>query len=158
MTVAVWRIAVEAPTYAANDLSGMGARLTGGRWNNIGTPVVYCAANIALATIETLHYIKFGSLPYNRYLVRIDIPDDVWAAGQILAPLPGGWDAVPAGLTSMAAGDAWIASGVSALLRVPSVIVPDEDNVLINPQHPDTAVITATTIKRWMYDPRFFKR
>lgn len=90
--------------------------------------------------------------------MRIDIPDAVWAACQILAPLPGGWDAVPAGLTSIAAGVAWIASGASALLRVPSVIVPDEDNVLINPQHPDTAALTATTIKRWLYDPRFFKR
>ena len=157
MTAVVWRIAMEAPAYAANDLSGMGARLTGGRWNSKGTPVVYCAVNIALAALETVHYLK-GRGPFNRYLVRIEIPDEVWTTCQVLAPLPGGWDAVPAGLSSIAAGDAWIASGASALLSVPSVIVPDEDNVLINPQHPDTAAMTATTIKRWIYDPRFFKR
>ncbi|MDR7051494.1 RES domain-containing protein [Duganella sp. 3397] len=156
MTVAVWRIAVEAASYTANDLSGTGARLTGGRWNSRGTPVVYCAVNIALATIETVQYLKVGGLPYNRYLVRIDIADDVWNACTVLAPLPGGWDAIPAGLSARAAGDAWIASGASALLRVPSVMVPDEDNILINPQHPDAAAITATTLKRWLYDPRLF--
>jgi RES domain-containing protein len=156
MTTAVWRIAMEAPDHAANDLSGTGASLTGGRWNSVGMPVVYCAINISLATLETVLYFKGGG-PFNRYLVRIDIPDDVWAACQVLAPLPGGWDAVPPGISARTAGDAWIASGSSALLRVPSVIVPEEDNVLINPQHGDAAAIHATTVKRWIYDPRFFE-
>jgi RES domain-containing protein len=156
MTVAVWRIAVEAPAYAANDVSGTGAKVTGGRWNSKGTPVVYCATNIALATLETVHYLQTGGLPYNRFLVRIDVPDAVWDARQVLAPLPGGWDAIPAGLASRSAGDAWIRSGTSALLLVPSVVVPDEYNVLVNPVHADASTVTATTIRRWLYDPRFF--
>ncbi len=156
MTVPIWRIAVEAPAYAADDLSGTGAKLTGGRWNSKGTPVVYCATNIALATLETVHYLRSGGLPFNRYLVRVDIPDAVWDARQVLAPLPGGWDAIPAGLTARAAGDAWIAAGRAALLLVPSVIVPDEFNVLVNPRHGDAALIVATTVRRWLYDPRFF--
>ncbi|MCE3605400.1 RES family NAD+ phosphorylase [Massilia sp. P8910] len=156
MTACVWRIAVEAPAWTANDLSGTGAKLSGGRWNSPGTPMIYCATTIALATLETVVYLGTGSLPLNRFLVRIDIPDSVWAARSVLDPLPGGWDAVPAGLTSRAAGDAWAASASSALLMVPSVIVPDEFNVLINPLHADVALITATTIKRWIYDPRFF--
>lgn len=156
MTVPAWRIAVEAPTYAANDLSGSGAKTTGGRWNGKGTPVVYCATNIALATLETVHYLRNGTLPFNRYLVRIDVPDAVWNARQVLDPLPGGWDAIPAGLAARTAGDAWIASGASALLLVPSVIVPDEYNMLINPLHGDAAAIVATTLRRWTYDPRFF--
>jgi RES domain-containing protein len=133
MSVAIWRIAVEAPAYAANDLSGTGARMTGGRWNGKGTPVVYCATNIALATLETVHYLRNGGLPFNRYLVRIEVPDTVWDARQLLDPLPGGSDAIPAGLSARTAGEAWIALGTSALLLVPSVIVPDEYNVLINP-------------------------
>lgn len=156
MTVAVWRIAVEAPAYTANDLSGMGAKLTGGRWNSIGTPVLYCASSIALATLETVHYLRAGGLPFNRYLVRVDIPDALWRARQTLDPLPGGWDAIPAGATARAAGDAWIASNSAALLLVPSVLVPDGSNVLVNPRHPDAAGIVATTVKRWHYDPRFF--
>ena len=147
MSVAIWRIAVEAPTYAANDLTGNGAKITGGRWNSAGTSMVYCASNISLATLETVHYLRNGGLPFNRFLVRIDVPDDVWMARQILDPLPGGWDAIPAGLTARSAGNAWVGSAASALLVVPSVIVPLEHNVLINPLHPEAAGITATTIR-----------
>lgn len=156
MTVSVWRIAVEAPGYTADDLSGTGARITGGRWNSQGVPVAYCASNIALATLETVHYLQSGGLPFNRFLVRIDIPEAVWQARMAPDPLPGGWDAIPAGLAARRAGDAWIASGASALLLVPSVIVPDECNILINPAHADAGAIVATTLKRWTYDPRFF--
>ncbi|UGQ48872.1 RES family NAD+ phosphorylase [Massilia endophytica] len=154
--VPVWRISVEAPTYPANDLTGTGAKLTGGRWNSKGTHVVYCAANIALATLETVHYLRGGTLPYDRYLVRVDIPDAVWEKRTVLDPLPGGWDAIPAGVTASMAGDAWIASNAAALLQVPSVIVPDEYNILINPAHANSASIVATTVRKWIYDPRFF--
>ncbi|MES2160089.1 MAG: RES family NAD+ phosphorylase [Pseudomonadota bacterium] len=156
MTVSLWRIAVEAPHYKANDLTGAGAKISGGRWNSVGTPLIYSATNIALATIETVLHIRNGGLPFNRFLVRIDVPDGVWNTRLVLNPLPGGWDAVPCGMTSRTTGDAWAASSSSALLLVPSVSVPDEYNVLINPRHPDVVSITATTIKRWIYDPRFF--
>jgi RES domain-containing protein len=156
LSVAVWRIAVEAPAYAANDMTGSGAKSSGGRWNSVGTPVIYCASSIALAALETLSAIRTGSLPFNRYLVRIDVPDEVWARQEMLNPLPGGWDAVPSGMTSRKAGDEWATSKRSALLIVPSVIVPDEHNVLINPSHADALKITATTIRKWIYDPRFF--
>lgn len=152
----LWRIAVETPAYPASDLSGTGARITGGRWNSKGAPVVYCSTSIALATLETVHYLRGGGLPFNRYLVRIAIPDVVWNARQVLDPFPGGWDAIPAGLSGKRAGDGWIAAGKSALLLVPSVIVPDEYNVLLNPRHADAAAITASTVRRWSYDPRFF--
>lgn len=156
MTVRLWRIAVEAPGYQADDLSGAGAKITGGRWNSAGTPLIYSATNIALAVIETVLHSRSGGLPFNRYLVELDIPDDVWAARVVLDPLPGGWDAIPSGMTSRTTGDNWAASNSSALLLVPSVSVPEEYNVLINPLHPATASITATTIKRWNHDPRFF--
>jgi RES domain-containing protein len=156
MTVAIWRIAADASTYPANDMSGTGAKNSGGRWNSKGMPVLYCSSNIALATLETVLYLHTGALPFNRFLVRIDIPDDIWDARQILNPPPGGWDAIPAGITARSTGDAWIGSGATALLLVPSVIVPDEYNILINPAHADAANITATTMKRWVYDPRLF--
>lgn len=156
MMVPLWRISVEAPNYPANDMSGTGAKISGGRWNSVGTPVIYCSTNIALATLETVLYLCAGGLPFNRFLVRIDIPDAVWRARTVLDPLPAGWDAVPSGLTSSMTGDAWAASAASALLLVPSVIVPDEQTVLINPLHADSTTIIATTIRRWIYDPRFF--
>ena len=156
MTTVLWRIAVEAPVYVANDLSGAGAKITGGRWNSVGTPMLYCSANIALATLETLGFLRTGSLPFNRYLVRIELPDAVWEQREVLSPLPMGWDAVPSGLTSRMAGDRWSASRRTPLLAVPSVIVPDEFNVLINPLHPAVADVVATSVRRWAYDPRFF--
>lgn len=60
VTVALWRIAVEAPGYTAADLGGTGPRVSGGRWNSPGTAVVYCSANIALATLETLGHLRSG--------------------------------------------------------------------------------------------------
>jgi RES domain-containing protein len=152
----IWRIAVEPARHAANDLSGNGAKITGGRWNSTGTPMIYGSANIALATLETVISLRNGKLPFNRYLVEIKVPDAVWATRKILDPLPGGWDAMPWGLTGKLTGDAWVRSAASALLMVPSVMVPEEFNVLINPLHADAANIAAQTLKRWHYDPRFF--
>ena len=148
MTVALWRIAATTPKYVADDISGTGAKNTGGRWNSVGMAVTYCSENIALAVHETVVNLRSGGLPLNRYLVRVDVPDDVWTARQVLTP-PVGWDALPTGMISMQAGDAWLQSKASALLVLPSVIVPEESNVLINPLHPDAARIVATALRKW---------
>ena len=100
-----------------------------------------------------------GGLPLNRYLVEVTIPDALWASAQMesATSLPIGWDAEPAGRTSIEFGTNWIRSGTAALLVVPSVIVPEELNVLINPQHSDSARITAAKVRKWLYDPRLTK-
>lgn len=155
MTEALWRIAATTSKYVSDDMSGTGAKNTGGRWNPAGMAVTYSSENIALAVHETVVHLRSGGVPLNRYLVRIDVPDDVWAARQVLTP-PVGWDALPAGMISMQAGEAWLLTKVSALLVVPSVIVPEESNVLINPLHSDAARIVATALRKWHYDPRYF--
>lgn len=154
----VWRIATDTPDFVADDLTGTGARLAGGRWNRPGQPVLYCAASPALACLETLVHLGTGSLPMNRYLVAIDIPDAVWAtrAVEILASLPVGWDAVPTGKVSLDFGDAWLSARREAVLVLPSAIVPEDEIILINPQHPDAVALTATKIRKWLYDPRLF--
>lgn len=156
MSRTAWRIATDTPSYEADDLTGAGAKATGGRWNSPGLPVVYTSRTRALACLETVVHLGAGGLPLNRYLVRLDIPDAVWADAREETPasLPVGWDAEPAGRASIAFGSAWIRSGSSALLIVPSVIVPEELNVLINPRHPDSAQISAAKVRRWLYDPR----
>ena len=118
---------------------------------------MYASQNIALAALETVAHLRAASLPFNRYLIRFDIPADVWNRRIILDPLPAAWDALPVGLASLNAGDGWVREGRSALLQVPSVIVPDEFNVLINPMHPDVPKISAVNLRRWEFDPRFFK-
>lgn len=156
MSVALWRIATDTPGYTSDDLSGEGARRTGGRWNSKGNAAVYTSKTVALACLETLVHLNAGVLPLNRYLVRIDISDKVWAARTVFAAvdLPVGWDAVPHGKVSVDAGDDWLAAGEAALLEIPSVIVPEEANVVINPTHRSSAGLVVTKLRRWSYDPR----
>jgi RES domain-containing protein len=154
--VRAWRIAVDAPDYGADDVSGAGAFKSGGRWNRPGRAVLYCADSPALACLETLAHLAVGSLPLNRYLVAIDVPDAVWKAREHHAPatLPVGWDAIPTGKVSLDFGDAWLDSRRTCVLRVPSSIVPEDGVILIDPAHPDAAAITAAKLRKWLYDPR----
>ena len=95
------------------------------------------------------------ALPLNRYLVRIDVPAALWAARTVFdADQHVGWDALPAGRASIAWGTAWAAQGGSLLAQVPSVIVPEEHNLLINPAHPQAGKLRVAKLRRWLYDPR----
>ena len=156
MSLQLWRIAVDAREYEAHDLSGKGAEKSGGRWNRPGMPAVYCATNISLACLETIVHLGAGGLPLNRTLVRIDVPDALWAARsrRTVGDLSIGWDAVPESKASLDIGDAWLKGLASALLEVPSAIVSEEPIVLINPRHPDAPQVTALKVRRWSYDGR----
>lgn len=154
--ITLWRIGVDAPAYEAHDLGGKGAERSGGRWNRPGRPLVYASTSIALACLETVVHLGGGDLPLNRYLVRIDVPGEVWTRRIVREShdLPLGWDAVPEGKVSLDLGDAWLRGLDSALLVVPSAIVPEEANVLINPVHPQAATLQAMKRRRWLYDGR----
>ncbi len=156
MTQRVWRICADTLAYKADDMSGGGAKATGGRWNSPGLAIIYASSSIALACLETFVHLNSGGLPLNRYLIALDIPKSVWSAAHVETPtsLPVGWDAEPASMTSTHFGSDWLKSCASAVLAVPSVIVPEETNVLINPEHPDAARITAAMVRKWLYDPR----
>ncbi|MBP9803363.1 MAG: RES family NAD+ phosphorylase [Candidatus Accumulibacter sp.] len=156
MSVALWRIAVAARSIAATDLSGRGAEHTGGCWNSVGRPVVYASTRISLACLETVVHLNAGGLPLNRVLVRIDVPDEVWVARQSLwgTSRADGWHAVPAASASVDAGNAWLDGLASSLLLVPSAIVPEEFNVLLNPRQVDAAGVMATVVRPWSYDGR----
>lgn len=150
----IWRIAADTPAWTADDISGAGAKATGGRWNAPGVAMVYASETIALACLETLVHFKSGGLPFNRFLVRIDIPDAVWRGAEVFAERVG-WDALPAGKVSIDYGTQWAKAGRSALVRVPSMVVPEEFNVLVNPLHADAAGLNVTKVRKWLYDPRF---
>lgn len=152
----LWRIASDSRNYTADDVTGAGAKATGGRWNRQGNAMLYTATNISLAVLETFVHIKIGGLPLNRYLVRFDVPDAVWQDARDCRTPPIGWDAVPEGMVSLDEGDNWLRQNASALMVVPSVIVPDEFNVLVNPAHPDMSRIGVVKLKKWQYDQRMF--
>jgi RES domain-containing protein len=155
----LWRIGADAPTYEAHDLSGKGAEKDGGRWNPVGMAAVYTSTTRALACLETVVHFNAGGLPLNRYLVQVEVPDDLWGKAVAVDPatLPLGWDAAPPGKVSLDLGEAWLKERASVLLVVPSVIVPEERNVLINPLHPDAHRVAAQKVRKWTYDPRLLK-
>ncbi len=160
MSRTVWRIAADTPSYEADDLTGAGAKATGGRWNPRGAAVVYASGSVALACLETMVHLDAGGLPFNRFLVAVEIDDDVWSSArrETADSLKLGWDAEPAGRVSLAFGADWVRSAASAVLIVPSAIVPEEANILLNPTHPDAARLTARKVRRWLYDPRLTTR
>ncbi len=152
-----WRIAAETRSYSANDLSGRGAAASPGRWNDRGDAVVYAAETRSLSVLETAAHIDPCGFPQNRFLVEIRIPDELWAERERTdaARLNPAWAAIPCGMASVEHGSAWLLSRRSLLLLVPSVIVPEEAVVLINPAHPDARRVSATVIRKFEYDLLF---
>jgi RES domain-containing protein len=155
--VILWRIATETRTFAARDLTGAGAALNPGRWNEHGQAAVYTAPSVALAVLETAAHVDTGGLPLNRFLVQIRVPDDVWAARESLdvTRLPPEWASIPAGRASVATGSAWINSVRTLVLVVPSVIVPEESAAIINPAHHDARRLEARVSRAFEYDKLF---
>ncbi len=149
----LWRIAAETRRYAAIDLSGKGAALRPGRWNDDGQLVVYTALTPALAVLETVAHIDDAGLPLNRFLVRIQVAEPVWRQREELHvdELPTSWSAIPAGRASVEIGSKWLAAGASPILLVPSVIVPEERVALV-PAHPSARSIVAQAVRRFVIE------
>jgi RES domain-containing protein len=155
----LWRIGTDTLDYMTDDASGKGAETTGGRWNHKGTALLYTSASAALACLETLVHLNAGGLPLNRYLVQIRVPGTIWTKRTVFNKNAHiGWDAIPAGKVSIAWGTNWAKSLASLCAVVPSVIVPDENKVLINPRHADATKLTITKVGKWTYDARLSRR
>jgi RES domain-containing protein len=131
--VRVWRL-TRAP-FAGTPFDGVGPARGGGRWNSRGTYVAYAASSRALAILEVLVHINREQAPTDYVFIEAEIPDD---AIEILdvTTLPKGWQGEPPLASLRATGDGWVRSNGALALRVPSVVVPEEANFLINPGHP----------------------
>ncbi len=145
----LYRLDVRAK--AAQAFSGEGGLHGAARWHSLGTRLVYTSSSVALACLETLVHMQTLRHSEERWLFTIDVPDR-WV--EELRPLPKGWDSEPATVASRAAGDQWIAAQRSVALQVPSVIVPVEQNALINPRHPRFRLDWVKKPVRFRYDPR----
>lgn len=130
---------------------GAGAAVRGGRWNPPGAPVIYAAATQSLAMLERL--VQGADLG-GTVLVEAEVPEDL-AFDDLLRSPPPGWADVGSP-SARAAGAAWLAAARTALLRVPSVVVPREANWVINPAHPDTARIRVGPAEELAWDQRLF--
>ena len=155
MTLRAWRIVKRK--HSKDAFSGEGARQFGGRWNSPGVPVVYTAEHASLAVLEILVHLQHAPLLQNYVLFRVDFEEAI--VGPLdQSALPRNWRAYPAPLTLRAIGDQWVADGQSAVLRVPSAIVPLERLFLLNPQHADFPRITVGRPQPFSFDARLLKQ
>ena len=141
----VWRLCRAG--HAA--LDGEGAFLYGGRWNSPGTRLVYTSRHLSLAILEILVHTGPDNLPDGFVKLEISIPEDIRREARAASDLPVRWGY---GTTrdTQSVGDLWAADARSAALQLPSAVVPEEENVLINPRHADAgriAVLSQTPLR-----------
>jgi len=129
-----WRIVKEK--HAKTAFSGEGARIFEGRWNSSGVRMVYCGEHLSLAALEILVHTQPVMIRDKFRVFRVAW-DEAMMTTIDLKKLPRGWNAQPPSLISKKVGDEWIRSSRSAVLAVPSVIVPRERTFLLNPKHRD---------------------
>jgi RES domain-containing protein len=149
MPVTSWRIVKEK--YIGAVFTGDGAKKGGGRWNNIGTTMVYTASSLSLATLEALaHQPSYKMLRVYK-CIPISFDESVVLK---LSSQPPGWDMIPPTAVSMSVSVQWIKDAQFAVLQIPSIITPGESNFLINPNHPDFPKMTIGSPLDFPYDSR----
>lgn len=143
-----------APRWVESALSGEGARKFGGRWNSVGTAMIYLAGSRALAALETLVHLTTPATRAKPFsMIEVTLPANSIETLSVAA-LPKDWELSPPAQATMTLGDEWLQSQRSLVLRVPSTLVPGEPNYLLNPQHPAMAEVTASKPVAFSFDPR----
>jgi RES domain-containing protein len=151
----VWRIT--SARYGATAFDGEGARLYGGRWNHPGTAVVYCSATLSLAALEYFVHIELDLAPPDLVSVAADLPLGLSLETLEVEALPPDWRTYPAPERLKDLGTGWARSGRTALLLVPSCVIPHEMNILVNPAHPDFPKLRVHAAEPFSFDPRMWK-
>jgi RES domain-containing protein len=148
--LSAWRIVKQR--HVATAFSGEGASKTGGRWNSRGTAVIYTSESESLAALETLVHI--GTASRIRFsTIRLEF-DKTMVENLPPSALPPNWKSEPPGPATKQLGDAWVKGARSAILAVPSVIIPSGLNYVLNPKHPDFSKIVFSKPKPFAFDPR----
>ena len=143
-----WRL--DKLRWASSSFDGSGAAKEGGRWNSAGTRVVYCSQHLAMAAQEK--YVHLPK-PVAMRLVKFRIEFNGLAVERI-STLPPGWQNSPSPLTTQQLGDEWAHSLRSVILAVPSVLIPEETNFLLNPLHPDFSRLIISPPEPFTFDGR----
>lgn len=141
--------------YNANAFDGEGARRYGGRWNEIGTAMVYTSESLSLASLEL--FVQLDLIPSNKMnfvSIKASLPQ---ALIKTANDLPPNWMMNPIPLESQAFGSLWLNEKTSAVLKVPSILIPSEFNYLINPNHPDFRQIKIDSPIPFSFDFRMWK-
>lgn len=142
-----WRLA----TTLYPPLTGEGARRRGGRWNSPGVPLVYSASTLSLATLEMLVHVESTELPDTLASFEVVVPDD---STETLDRVPDDWFQDPLQRQSRRYGDTWAAEARSVALLVPSAVIPQETNILLNPLHQRFPEVAVLSQRPFRLDPR----
>jgi RES domain-containing protein len=128
----------------------------GGRWNNPGTAIVYTSGTVSLAALELFVNLDPDTSPDDLVALTADVPEELTLRRIEVADLPRNWQRFPAPPQLKSIGDTWARSGKTAVLVVPSAVIPHESNYLLNPAHPDFSRIRILKSRRFRFDPRMW--
>lgn len=155
MKITAWRIVKVSHIDSA--FNGEGARIAGGRWNQIGTPMVYTAGSLALAALEIIVHLPTIDL-FKKNFAHIPVRFDAKLVhSQKPADLPYDWDHLPLPDSTQAIGTKWALKKKSVILKVTSTVIREEFNYLINPLHLDFKKLSIGNPERFVFDPRIKK-
>lgn len=140
-------------TIHGNDLTGEGSKLSGGRWNHIGISCLYTSESRALSVLEYSANVALDLLPNSLSFISIEIPDNSLTEFS-LSDLPNDWKNPVSPLSTKNFGTLLFKKAEYLALKIPSVIVSQEFNYLINPTHPDISRVTIKEIVDFVYDIR----
>ncbi len=139
----------------ANDLSGQGAKLYGGRWNKPGYPMLYTSANRSLALLETLVHMPAVMLQEKIYIIStIQIPDSIIIQQFLKNKLPEGWNDRTREELTKEIGTRFLVNAKFLAAQVPSIILNQENNIIINPLHTSHGKLKITHQERIVFDER----
>jgi RES domain-containing protein len=136
----------------AKDLTGEGARLYGGRWNRKGTPCLYTSSFRSLAILEFSVNVSLDEIPSSLSMVTLRVPDQFMELP--LEYLPGNWNNIPAPGSTREFGSKLLQEGKHLIIRLPSAVIPQEFNYIINPAHKDLGLCKVISTDDFVYDVR----
>jgi RES domain-containing protein len=140
----------------AGDLSGEGARLYGGRWNRKGTSCLYTSSSRSLAILEFSVNVSLDEIPRSLSIVTLKLPDQFLEVA--MKDLPGNWKDVPAPGSTRDLGTRLLQEGRHLIIRLPSAVIPQEFNYIVNPAHQDLKLCRILSIDDFVYDVRIKNR
>lgn len=141
-----------------HELSGKGAEKYGGRWNSKGRQIIYTAESRALCTAEIAVHTPLGIVPKNFYLQSIELPDTIGMNEIKSSQLTNDWRNFPHEVSTKKIGDTFILESEYLVLKVPSAVIQDEYNYLINPLHRNYSNVKLVTIEEFRFDKRLFQK
>jgi RES domain-containing protein len=153
--ITAWRL--DKARHAKDAFTGNGARRVSGRWHRQGVPVVYVSESMALSVLEKFVHLGFDASHIKFVYFKIEIPDSVMVEKLKSVDLPDDWTVEPPGDSTKEIGSRWAQETKSAVLRVPSVLVPKSWNYLLNPSHRDFKKIKISDPMPFVFDARMWK-